>query len=248
MSSSSSDRSRRHFLKANSSLLILSVFTAVARPRLVFAEPIPPGGDVGQQDWRFCNKCDGLFYDGYPQKGVCPGSGGHFAQGFNFELPFNNTNNAKGTGDTQKDWRYCGKCHGMFFAGFAGNFGTCPAGGGHNAQGYNFILHHDTATNLGSQNNWRGCGKCSGMFYDGYPTKGHCPAGGAHVAAGYNFVLSHPAELPKPNQGGSSSSIPQTQFQFCAASCDTCKANGLSCSRPDIRCANVIDAPAACLR
>lgn len=244
MSSRSSCQSRRQFLRANSSLLVLSVFTAVARPRILFADPIPAKGDVGQQDWRFCNKCDGLFYDGYSEKGVCPGGGSHFAQGFNFELPFN----TKPKADTQKDWRYCGKCNGMFFAGFPNNFGTCPAGGGHSApqQSYNFVLHHDTSTNLGSQNNWRGCNKCSGMFYDGYPTKGHCPAGGAHVAQGYNFVLSHPAELPNVNNGGSS--IPQPQFKYCAASCDTCSANNLSCSPASALCPNVIEAPAACFQ
>lgn len=242
MSSKSSYQSRRHFLKANTSLVVLSVSAAIGFPRIPLADPIPRAGDVGQQDWRFCNKCDGLFYDGFPDKGVCPGGGSHVAQGFNFELPFN-TQPAR---DTQKDWRYCGKCHGMFFAGFPNNFGTCPAGGGHSAVGYNFVLHHDTSTNLGSQNNWRGCNKCSGMFYDGYPTKGRCPGGGAHVAQGYNFVLSHPAELLQGNQGGSN--IPQPQFQYCAASCNTCTQNSLSCSPADIHCPNVIDAPAACYR
>ncbi len=242
MSSRSSYQSRRQFLKANSSLLVLSVFTAVARPRIAFADPIPPKGDVGQQDWRFCNKCDGLFYDGDSEKGVCPGGGSHFAQGFNFELPFN----TEPKRDTQKDWRYCAKCHGMFFAGFPNNFGTCPAGGGHSAQGYNFVLHHDTSTNLGSQNNWRGCNKCSGMFYDGYPTKGHCPTGGAHVAQGYNFVLSHPAELP--NNGSTAGSIPQPQFKYCAADCQTCSKSNLSCSPASALCTNPAEAPAACFQ
>ncbi len=43
MSSRSSYQSRRQFLKAKSSLLVLSVFTAVARPRIAFADPIPAG-------------------------------------------------------------------------------------------------------------------------------------------------------------------------------------------------------------
>src|SRR5581483_8438051 len=25
-----------------------------------------------QGSWRFCAKCNGLFFDGYPHKGVCP--------------------------------------------------------------------------------------------------------------------------------------------------------------------------------
>jgi hypothetical protein len=28
-----------------------------------------------------------MFFDGFPGKGVCPASGGHQAQGFNFVLP-----------------------------------------------------------------------------------------------------------------------------------------------------------------
>src|SRR5581483_3832537 len=32
---------------------------------------------TGQGDWRFCNNCSGLFFDGYAQKGSCPaGPGG----------------------------------------------------------------------------------------------------------------------------------------------------------------------------
>lgn len=244
MSRRSSDQSRRQFLKANSSLFVLSVFAAVARPRRAVADPIPARGDVGQRDWRFCNKCDGLFYNGSSGKGVCPGGpGGHVAQGFNFELPFNTA--AKK--DTQKDWRYCGKCLGMFFAGFPNNLGTCPAGQGHAPVGYNFVLHHDTATNLGSQNNWRGCNKCSGMFYDGYPAKGHCPKGGPHVAQGFNFVLSHPDELPPLNNGSNgSSTIPQHQFQYCTASCQTCTNSGFTCSPADNHCTDPVQAPNAC--
>jgi hypothetical protein len=39
-----------------------------------------------QDNWRFCNKCHALFFDGYPNKGRCPAGGGHVAQGYNFKL------------------------------------------------------------------------------------------------------------------------------------------------------------------
>jgi len=48
---------------------------------------------------------------------------------------------AAATGD-QNQWRFCNKCQAMFFDGYP-NKGRCPAGGGHVAQGYEFILHHD---------------------------------------------------------------------------------------------------------
>ena len=39
-----------------------------------------------QPDWRFCNKCNAMFLDGFPGKGQCPGGGGHQAQGFNVNI------------------------------------------------------------------------------------------------------------------------------------------------------------------
>jgi hypothetical protein len=41
----------------------------------------------------------------------------------------------------QYHWRYCNNCHVMFYDGYAQK-GLCPAGGGHWAQGYMFVLPH----------------------------------------------------------------------------------------------------------
>lgn len=94
-----------------------------------------------QYDWRFCNKCDALFYDGYSDKGVCPRGGGHVAQGYMFGLW-----DVSGPGfpgaPRQSDWRFCNKCHVLFFDGYPDK-GRCPAGGGHVAQGLNFVIFHD---------------------------------------------------------------------------------------------------------
>jgi hypothetical protein len=40
-----------------------------------------------QRDWRFCDKCFGMYFDGFPDFGVCPRGDGHHPQGFNFVLP-----------------------------------------------------------------------------------------------------------------------------------------------------------------
>jgi hypothetical protein len=72
----------------------------------------------------------------------------------------------------QNDWRYCQKCHAMFFDGYASK-GSCPAGGPHEAAGFNFGLPHDVPEQE-SQTAWRFCQKCSLMFYDGYAQKGRC--------------------------------------------------------------------------
>ncbi len=40
-----------------------------------------------QADWRFCSKCSALFFDGFPEQGVCPAGGAHDkGQSFNFVL------------------------------------------------------------------------------------------------------------------------------------------------------------------
>jgi hypothetical protein len=140
-----------------------------------------------QLDWRYCQKCHVLFFDGYPDKGRCQGSGAHMAQGLNFALPYGGA----GASPAQGNWRYCDKCHAMFFDGYQEK-GQCPgSGNGHNAQGINFSLPHSTASNGSAQGNWRYCETCHAMFYDGYPDKGRCSGGGGHKAQGLVFNLPH---------------------------------------------------------
>jgi hypothetical protein len=89
----------------------------------------------GQADWRYCQKCGVIFFDGFPGKGVCPGGGGHEAAGYDFILPHDTPEPG------QEKWRYCQTCGAMFFDGFPGK-GVCPGGGGHEASGFNFVLPH----------------------------------------------------------------------------------------------------------
>src|SRR5215813_564080 len=91
-----------------------------------------------QTDWRFCNKCMSMFWNGNPNKGRCPAGGGHVAQGFIFNLHYD-SNKAPTPQKIQYDWRFCNKCMSMFWDGNP-NKGRCPAGGGHHAQGFNFHL------------------------------------------------------------------------------------------------------------
>jgi hypothetical protein len=91
---------------------------------------------------------------------------------------------------SQDSWRHCRKCRVMFFDGYPQK-GRCAAGGGHVAQGYNFILSYNIPESGYAQAAWRFCNRCHGMFFDGYPRKGACPSGDGHVAQGYNFVLPH---------------------------------------------------------
>jgi hypothetical protein len=140
-----------------------------------------------QDQWRFCNKCNAMFFDGFPAKGHCAADGGgHQAQGFMFTLPHDvpESPNAQGA------WRFCNKCNEMFFDG-SPDKGHCPAGGPHQAQGLTFMLPHDVPATPTTQTAWRFCGKCHAMFFDGFADKGHCPAGGGHSALGFMFGLPH---------------------------------------------------------
>jgi len=101
----------------------------------------------------------------------------------------------------QQQWQFCQNCHELFFDGFPEK-GRCPAGGGHAAAGFNFVLPHDIPETPFSQGAWRFCGKCSAMYFDGNPSKGVCPAGGGHAAAGFNFILPHSLPEPPDAQGG----------------------------------------------
>src|SRR3954463_10081553 len=66
-----------------------------------------------QGDWRFCHKCQALFFNGYAGKGVCAAGGGHEAAGYYFVLFYD----VPGPG--QPDWRFCRKCQALFFDGYA---------------------------------------------------------------------------------------------------------------------------------
>jgi hypothetical protein len=140
---------------------------------------------VTQDDWRWCSRCEGLFFGGLAAQSLCPAGGAHDASGSaNYTLtlsPF----------PGQRNWRWCGRCQGLFFAGDTST-GSCPAGGGHN---YADSDDYSLASSPGStgQRNWRWCGRCQGLFFAGDTTSGTCPAGGGHDYAGsidYLLALS----------------------------------------------------------
>jgi hypothetical protein len=103
---------------------------------------LPFGGQetsTKQVNWRHCDNCGALFYNGRrPKTGRCPAGGGHSAyDAFPYVLP----HDVPGTATAQTDWRFCSKCFAMFYDGYP-NKGRCAAGEGHLAQGFNFVLPH----------------------------------------------------------------------------------------------------------
>jgi hypothetical protein len=180
--SASSDGKNRH----RRSRLILIAIVAVFAASFV----LPQTFAAVQDNWRYCEKCHVMFFDGYSNKGSCAAGGGHAAQGFMFVLSYA----IPESDHAQAHWRYCEKCHAMFFNGYP-IAGVCPAGGAHTAQGYKFVLWHDAKPPETAQTSWRYCEKCHVMFYNGYSDKGRCPAGDGHKAQGFNFILRYKGNL-----------------------------------------------------
>jgi hypothetical protein len=79
-------------------------------------------GRTIQYDWRFCQKCFGLFYDGLPDKGRCAAGGGHLAQGLMFGLTWATT-------PAQQLILSCHKCRSALQPDW--KLKSCPAGGVH---------------------------------------------------------------------------------------------------------------------
>jgi hypothetical protein len=129
-----------------------------------------------QSEWRWCNKCQGLFFGGHQTSGCCPAGGGHNWEGSrNYTL-----NYASEIGTGQSDWRFCHKCEGLFFG--LGGGTQCPAGGGHDLTGSaDYRLQRFPTA---GQRGWRFCNRCYGLFYAGFRTSGWCPRPGA---GGHNF-------------------------------------------------------------
>lgn len=84
---------------------------------------------MAQNNWRWCHKCQGLFFAGGPTYGVCAAGGTHdLAGSSNYNLDDNIGSSL------QENWRWCNQCQGLFFAGNPTS-GACSAGGGHNYSG-----------------------------------------------------------------------------------------------------------------
>jgi hypothetical protein len=141
-----------------------------------------------QAGWRWCNKCQGLFFSGGAAPGVCPAWGAHSSTGSgNYHL----VNNLPGSAG-QPNWRWCYKCQGLFFAGHPFQ-GRCPAGDAHSMiNSGNYVLMNFAAGTPG-QHNWRWCNKCEGLFFASGFNLGICPAWDAHDLTGsgdYTLIVS----------------------------------------------------------
>jgi hypothetical protein len=170
---------------AGAALTQFDISTAQASATLPASNAIAKDSQAG---WRWCNKCQGLFFSGSPTQGVCPAWGAHDSTGSgNYQL----TANVSG-GPGQQNWRWCSKCQGLFFASHPFQ-GRCPAGQAHTTAGSGNYVLMSFALGSPGQRNWRWCNKCEGLFFGGGFNLGVCPAWDAHNLTGsgdYMLLLS----------------------------------------------------------
>lgn len=133
-----------------------------------------------QSGWRWCRKCESLYYSRNPSPGACAAGGTHDSSqsgAYSFRL-------AEGQPGVQGGWRWCAKCQVAFYTANPGQ-GVCPAGGAHDGgrSGHYSTPIGDVVPH--AQAGWRWCRKCQGLFFGGHPQhQGRCPAGGQHDQGG----------------------------------------------------------------
>eukprot|EP01097_Dermamoeba_algensis_P000061 TRINITY_DN1015_c0_g4_i2.p1 TRINITY_DN1015_c0_g4~~TRINITY_DN1015_c0_g4_i2.p1 ORF type:complete len:573 (-),score=82.41 TRINITY_DN1015_c0_g4_i2:527-2206(-) len=141
-----------------------------------------PGGSV-QANWRWCNKCQHLWWAG-EKNGVCIKGGTHSMEGSGDYFLHHNENHVQ---DGQEGWRYCHKCC-VLFNSKRTTLSNCPAGGRHDPSHSGRYTIKKTPDH--GQSQWKKCMQCSGLHYNGL-NAGRCPAGYGHMWQEQEYVLSH---------------------------------------------------------
>ncbi len=144
------------------------------------AQTAATGERTYQNEWRWCHKCQGLFFSGNPSQGVCPADNQAHDGSQSGQYAAVSGDDAQGQ---QAGWRWCHKCQGMFFSGNPSQ-GVCPVDkqphDGSQSGHYAMTWVSENTEVSGMQAGWRWCRKCQGFFFAGNPDQGACPAGGKH--------------------------------------------------------------------
>lgn len=146
---------------------------------------------TGQRDWRFCDKCAGMFHApaGSTDGTSCPAGGRHRfpPDSWIFFLPALEAG-ADGT-QGQPEWRFCANCHGLFYNGNS-NKGLCPVAPG---GGFELTAVHDAS------------GRYRPFVVDppiGLLGSNETPTGAfSHAGRAYVFVWVGPRPAPAPQAG-----------------------------------------------
>ncbi|GIE32407.1 hypothetical protein Ait01nite_054520 [Actinoplanes italicus] len=132
-------------------------------------------GVATQRGWRWCNRCQGLWWAPSGDGGKCPAGGAHVRHGSgNYGLTYG----PKAVG--QRAWRWCHRCDGLWYNGV--DSGSCPAGSGHVRDGSGDYVLPKADKVRKRQRSWMQCRKCQGLWYAGHEDgrRGRCAGGGGH--------------------------------------------------------------------
>jgi hypothetical protein len=158
------------------------------RPLHDYKLPRPAGGQDG---WRWCSKCQGLFFGGGGPS-VCPRDGQpHDNTGLEvYRIVVGSTNYPGEPG-----WKWCGKCGALFSSSGLSKCPVPPAGSAHTSGGGDYRVL--VAPYAPGQHGWRRCMNCRGMFW-ALLAGSVCPANGAaHNGAGSpDYALNLNNDLP----------------------------------------------------
>ncbi len=163
---------------------------------------VSQSGGVGQSGWRYCGKCQALFFQALPSErspfsdpsgpgivsnnlGACPAGGAHENSCGDYAL--------SQSGAGQSGWGVCGQCLSLFYTG--NNLGVCPAPQSHTTKSSGpYFLTQNTGQSFprGVQTGWKWCSQCQGLYYASIP--GVCPA-----RVGNNQPSSHATPAGDPD-------------------------------------------------
>jgi hypothetical protein len=96
-----------------------------------------------QLNWRICDRCQAVYYDGFPDKETCDAGDGHRPNPdprlFNFLVP----HDFSGGEGWETNWEFCAKCK-VLFRNVNNEVSHCAKGGTHEANptAFHFLLSH----------------------------------------------------------------------------------------------------------
>lgn len=153
-----------------------------------------------QADWRWCNKCQGLYYGPGQPASRCAAGGPHSRQADSGSGNYTLLHNAAPAIDRQNGWRWCNRCQGLFYGPEVAT-SRCPAGSTHATPAVsgsgNYTLFHNAPPDAGRQRDWRYCSTCRGLFFGPSVDLSACPGGGTHrrpdQTGSGNYSIAHVA-------------------------------------------------------
>jgi hypothetical protein len=140
---------------------------------------------VMQTSWRQCSKCLAMWWIENTTADRCPAGGAHAAMSTHYVIGYQPPpvpSSSEAWTPWQDQWAWCNQCGQLWYAGFAGRYGVCPAdGSGHTSSGsgsYWIVLNDPDRW---GEQGWRWCTACYAFVAPN--AGGVCPASssrGAH--------------------------------------------------------------------